>query len=808
MVSQNPTSATTNVEVTDLRDAAMGSSVGFNARSDPTRDNIFFAPDASLANFFARPIVAATYTWTPSQASPFTAILNPWTLFFGNKRVVNRINNYSQMRANLHVRFMINGNGFYYGRLLADYAPLSANDQMSSYSTLITQNLVQASQRMKVFIDPGDCCTQEMYLPFVWHVDSISIASAEWSSLGQIYIRELTGLKHANASVQPVTITVMVWATDVRLALPTSVPSSALVVQAGEDEYADPGPVQSTATAVAKVASKFADLPVIGPYARATSIAAGAASKVAGMFGLSRPCIIEPNMPMRPTFISSLAPADAGDNVQKLTVDSKQEIALDPSTIGIDLPDELSISGIAARESYLTSFPWTTSKVAGNLLWNTRVGPNLCILSGGSYYLPAPAFAAYPFEYWRGKMRLRFQIVASGYHRGRARIVWDPVYPASLEANIQYTRVVDISDDRDVTIEIDWGQAQHFLGTDSLSTGATAYSTTAITTQNASYNGVLGFYVFNDLATPNSTVNNDIQVNVFVSFTDFQVASPIAVSGLANSYAATVQAGEEMESSMDGNDPGCGEPETILTVGGAKDDPNDMAVYFGERIASFRQMLRRYTLYYSLTAANPSAPDPAMWPIIETDVPIPYGYNTYSPHLTSTGGKFNYVGFHWLTYLAPAFACMRGAQRSKYVTYASKLEAIQSLAVSRNIAGSPIVAAPTVMSTASQSSYGRASLISRGNFTTGTAITPSMKQPVLEVEFPYQKAVRYDEARIAAVDSTASTSPYEGKHGVELYLAPGVQRIFLERYVSVGEDFNLLWFQGCPPLVLLNPPAA
>lgn len=785
----------------------MGTSVGFNARTDPTRDNIFFAPDASLANFFARPIVAATYTWTPSQGSPFTAIFNPWTLFFGNKRVVNRINNFSQMRANLHVRFMINGNGFYYGRLLADYAPLSANDQMSSYTTLSTPNLVQASQRMKVFIDPGDCCTQEMYLPFVWHADSIAIASAEWGSLGQIYMRELTPLKHANASVQPITITIMTWATEVMLSLPTSVSSSALVVQAG-DEYSEPGPVQKTATAAADMASRFTDVPTIGPYARATSIAAGAVAKVAGLFGLSRPCIIDPNMPMRPTYISSLAPADAGDNVQKLTVDSKQEITIDPSTIGIDLPDEMSISGLAARESYLTSFTWGTARSAGDLLWNTRVGPNLCILSGGEFFLPAPAFVAYPFEYWRGKMRIRFQIVASGYHRGRARIVWDPVYAASLEANVQYTRVIDISVDRDVTIEVDWGQAQHFLRTASITGGSTAYSTTALASANASYNGVVAFHVFNDLATPNSAVNNDIQVNVFVSFVDFQVASPLTVSGLSNSYAATEQAGEQMESSMDGNDPGCGNPETTMVLGGASDDSNDHLVYFGETIASFRQLLRRYTLYSSLTSVNPTTTAPAVWTMVETDMPIPYGYNSYSLHLTATAQPFNYVGFHWLTYLAPAFACVRGSHRSKYVTTSANNDAVSNLVVTRNATATPTVAAPITLAVTSQSAYGRATLNNRSNLGAGAATTPSGKQPVLEVEFPYQKNIRYDEARIASVDSTLITSPYGGAHTIEVLLNPGTSRVFLDRYISVGEDFNLFWFQGCPPLTNLSPPLA
>lgn len=807
MVSQNPTSASTSAQVTDLVDGAMGSSVGFNARTDPTRDNIFFAPDASLAAFFERPIVAATYTWTPAQVSPFTAIFNPWTLFFGNKRVINRLNNYSQMRANLHVRYMINGNGFYYGRLMADYAPLSANDRASDYSTLIPENAVQASQRMKVFIDPGDCCTQEMYLPFVWHADSIKIASAEWSSLGQVYMRELNGLKHANASTQPVTITIMLWATDVMLSLPTSVSSSALIVQAG-DEYSEPGPVQRTATAVASMAKRFTDLPHIGPYARATSIAAGATAKVAGIFGLSRPCNIAPNAPMRPTFVSSLAPSDAGDTVQKLTVDSKQEIALDPSTIGIDLPDELSIAGLAARESYLTTFTWATAKVAGDLLWNTRVGPNLCRFAGTEYFLPAPAFASYPFEYWRGKMRLRFQIVASGYHRGRLRLVWDPQYAASLESNVQYTRVVDISDDRDITVEVDWGQANHFLPTSTITAGPNQFGATAFGSANANYNGVLGVYVFNDLATPNSTVNNDIQVNVFVSFDDFQVASPVYLQStqLANRYSATVQAGEDL-SDESGNEPGCGDSQAALTMGGAQDDANDMAVYFGERVASFRQLLRRYTLYQSFVSANTSAVYPGLLAITTTDVPIPYGYNNFSFETSTAGDKFNYVGFHWLTYLAPAFACVRGSTRSKYITQSGTTTTVGSMSIQRNSPASLGLSAVIPLTSTTQSTYARACMSARSSLAAGGALTVSQHQPVLEVEFPYQKPVRFDEARALAAVPSLTTSPFESKHRIELFLNPGTSSVFLDRYVSVGEDFNFIWFQGCPPLTALAPPA-
>lgn len=221
MVRSAPLPTTTEQETTVMRDAEAGTAVELTYKGDPTRDNIFKSVNDDLANFFARPIVAKTYIWTPLQGAPFTFTIDPWSLFFDNPRVGNRINNYSLMRANLHARIMINGNGFYYGRLMVDYAPLATHDDVSGYATLITENAVQASQRMKVFIDPSMCCSSELHLPFVYYKDAISPVSSEFANLGRMYCRELNGLKHANAATQPLTINVLLWASDVKLALPT-----------------------------------------------------------------------------------------------------------------------------------------------------------------------------------------------------------------------------------------------------------------------------------------------------------------------------------------------------------------------------------------------------------------------------------------------------------------------------------------------------------------------------------------------------------------------------------------------------------
>lgn len=784
----------------------MGTGVSLPTRPDPSRDTLFISADDSLAAFFKRPITIGTYTWTPLQGAPFTAILNPWSLFFGNPRVINRINNYNLMRSKLKVKFLINGNGFYFGRLMADYAPLQTFDQMQSYSTLIAANAVAASQRMKVFIDPSGCCSNEMELPFVWHFDALSIPLAEWSALGQIYIRELNPLKHANGSVQPVTITVMAWAEDTEFSIPTSDDSTAIVAQAGE-EYAKPGPVENVASAIASVASQLKTVPVVGPYARATSLAAGAFGKVAGAMGWSRPPIIQPLSGMRPTFISSLAPGDAGDNTQKLTVDSKQELTIDPNVIGLALEDELNIAGIAARESYLTTFAWTTARASGDMLFTARVNPSLCVNSGGEYFVPAAAFATMPFQWWRGRVRFRFQIVASAHHKGRLRILFDPSRIQSVESNVQYTRFVDISQERDFSVEIDWAQKAKFLQTPSIGTGFTHYRTTVPYPDiDPGSNGAMAVYVLNDLATPNSTVNNDISINVYVSTEDLEVASPAFLyTTMTNTYTATVQAGEEASMANDMPDAGCGAPDSDDRIGSSTADEHKFEVYFGEKIVNFRQLLHRYTFHSSYTTVNPAAGAPAVWNLATPMVPIPYGYNSKSVHTTTAGGKFNYVHITYIQFLMQAFAAMRGSHRSKYV--ATPQDSVVALTSRRTATVWSVPVAATTLSQASQSAYGRAYLSNRPALMDGAATTPTQAQPVLEVEYPYQKAVRFDHPRVADISSVLPGAPFANNQQTSLVLSPGTTPVTLDKYVAVGEDFGLYWFQGCPPITFTGPPA-
>jgi len=257
-----------------------------------------------------------------------------------------------------------------------------------------------------------------------------------------------------------------------------------------------------------------------------------------------------------PNFLGDLAKAQSTDISTRLEVGNSC-LTTDQATVGLGSSDEMSIPKLAQRECWLDRFVWQVNTPAETPIWYARVTPqyfkrqigNNIALSGIPCVQPTPcAYAALPFGYWRGSMKYRIQIVASNLHRGRLRIVYDPVadvnarenvndYPESL-MNLQYSRTIDIAADsgRDFTFEVGYMQEKPYLslqpleardtqgsgfnfdwinyGSDVPVAGAVNPSRLAPT---ASTNGQITIYILNRLAVPSTEVNNDVTVNVFVS---------------------------------------------------------------------------------------------------------------------------------------------------------------------------------------------------------------------------------------------------------------------------------------------------
>ena len=641
---------------------------------DPTR-TLQDTNDATLENFFSRPIVIHSEEWSTSTALGFD--INPWQLYFENSRVINRIANFNLLRAKLHVKVVINGNGFQYGRAMVSYLPFDSYDSLSSNAALIREDLVQASQQPRIFLDPTTSQGGEMVLPFYNYRNYISIPRQQWREMGQLYFRSLNTLKHANGASDLVTITVFAWAEDVNMSVLTSRDPGNMGPQSGKeiDEVNEKGKVSGPATAIAKAAGTMRNVPYIGPFAHATEMAASTTAAIAKMHGFCRPPVTKNPEPYKPYPASSLALTNTGDGPAKVTFDDKQELTVDPRTTGLGGADPMNIVGIASRESYLTTFSWNLGTSPETLLWNMRLDPCIWAQNTGpptSYHFPACAMAAMPFKYWTGSMKIRFQIVCSTYHKGRLKFVYDPNHFASNEYNTNYLNIIDISDQTDFTIEIANGQDRTLLsharpGTNSVTE---LYSTTPYTSTANFGNGVLGVYVVNELTTPNSSVNNDIEVNVFVSMgDDFEVFVP---DDYFQYFTFKPQSGLEPQSGMEGaivpesqntNEPSAPLQEESIELGPTKSDTSNInRVFTGEAIKTFRVPIKRYNLWsaigYNTNTDRQIYGRYSMFPYLR-------GAVTAAVDTTSGNVPYNYcntVLLHWVTL---AFSGWRGSIRYK-----------------------------------------------------------------------------------------------------------------------------------------------
>lgn len=791
---------------------------------DVTRD-VGITDDTTLAKFFERPVFTNSYLWTPG-AGVFGQTFNPWSVFFNGSRVINRISNFNLMQAKLNVKFMINGNSFYYGRLMADYHVLPTFDQLSDVNALDPLNLIAASQRLHVFLDPTTSLGGTLKLPFIWFQDTLNIPDADWASLGQVYLREINSLKHANADTSPIEIVVSIWAEDVKLSVPTVINPSTLVAQ---DEYGD-SPISAMASTVADAAGMLSSIPMIGPYAKATSTIANAMGSMAKFFGFSRPIQIENSISVRPDLISSLALTDKEDACAKLTLDSKQELSVDPRIFGIQAADELVLSHIAQIPSYITTFTWPISGVTNNILWNTYVTPKCVRTVTSRLYIPACTFASLPFKYWRGTMRYRFQIVASAFHKGRLRFVYDPGFVSGLESNVSITRIVDLANERDFTIDISWGNENHYLQHSSVD--QTNFNTAAIAVANREFsNGVLGVYILNGLTAPSSLVNNDISINVFVSMCDdAEFAAPDSrdidtitfaplTGGPAPGFAALnidesmlVEPAESVrraeseyfvdESELEAQDevseiePDSNTPmnmdstEKILKCLPPADHTTD--VYFGERVTSFRQVLKRYAYHTSYKFPTTTL---SYWNLTQKNFPMYRG--EVSTAITQKIGAipYNFSQTTLLNYITPAYTGVRGSLRSKYLFFSDVPSVNSQSIITRNNTPETVTNSLSAIAATNPSSFASAQVNLNTPTLAGSHAVSLLQNPTIEVEFPYYTNRRFDAAR--SITLSSANSP-DATHRIVTQFNATVHG-GVARYISTGEDFQLFLFQGMPP---------
>lgn len=836
-VEQTQLSDNATQGITAFADQDAGWTTTIGSSYEPTMD-ISTNSDSDIGQFLSRPIRESAQSWRVGHT--LFHKFNPWSAFCQNKFVRDKIKNYELLRLKLHCKVVVSGTQFHYGRAIMSYNPYTLGDQTTVEREVQDNDLIAASQRPHVFINPAKNEGGELHLPFFYPDNYLEIPKADWSDMGDIYIHSFGNLQHANAGNDAVNVTIYLWATDVVLTMPT-ISDPPLKSQSGRrakkslsdrdssnklgaDEYGT-GIISKPAAAIAKAAGELSSIPAIGPYMVATQIASGAAANIARMFGYSRPSVLTDIGLYKPTPTGNLANVDAADAVQKLTLDSKAELTVDSRTVGLDGTDQMGIVDYACRESYLTRFAWAPTNQTDDLLWGTRVLPMNIGVNQKEIHLTPLAHIATAFEQWTGSIKYRFQIVKTNFHKGRLLVRWDPnAFASAVNYNVSYSRVVDIADTDDFEIVIGWGQSTPWK--ECGQPGSENFSINRLSENVKEGNGVLEVLVLNELVSP--AADSNIAINVFVSACDdIKFAGPTnekirkysffkefstsqghqapVISGGTSSHTRSLplhsQSGK-LESEQ-GILPSADAPvgaESLETIGKetAQDD-NTYIVYYGDPPTSLRELFKRYCYVRTWVAPNTATDQLQISELTTKNFPFYVGWdpkgiygNKGNTHKVTMGGS------HFLNWFTPCYAGCRGSIRKKYLfENAGSTSPLVTRGTFEHIQGAHWSHHEISYSETPETQEKFLSSRWCPQSGAGCANTNCEINNTIEVEFPYYYPKRFSAARtIQAADLQSNSHTVRIISDVKASGPTNFPRF--QEFVAAGEDFSLFFFTGVP----------
>lgn len=782
------------------KDANAGVDVTYN----PITDNTFYADynvGSELGDFLSRPVLLGTQEWL--DGGSFDTDFAVWHAYFNNSIIKNKLENFAFVSCNLHIKIMINASPFYYGLALASYRPLPSFNPGAIVDDGVYDKIPK-SQRPHIWIYPQ--CNQggDLVLPFVYYKNWLDVMTgADFTNMGTLNLESITTLLNANGIAGTgVDIKIYGWAEDVRVAGPTQ--EAALQSQ---DEYSTDGIISKPASAIAQAAGMLTKVPVIGPYMTATGIVASAIANVSAWFGFTNTPVIEDVKPFKNMPFHSLASAEIGQPVDKLTLDPKNELTIDPRVGGVDPRDELVLSDIAQRESYLTHFAWNIADTDIQNLFSAYVSPNLFgyDVANGRLYGTPMSHLADMFHYWRGDIIFRFRFIVSQYHRGRVRIIWDPVGDISGNSGTytsNYNRIVDISAEPDIEVRIPYLQARAWLKLYNSGAG-TYYSnrgTLGVDPAQTHENGVLNMRVFTQLTAPDATADAQVVVSVRAA-ENIQFAAPRELSNSFSPFA--VQGLDEF-----GHD---AVTEDMFPSKG--DCGYENLVYMGEKVTSLRQLLRRSCLsrVHVMTADTTNRFYTAM--STQARVPLTYGFDlngidTATGLVSAVNEPFNYVSNNPYTHMQNCFVGRRGSMIWHFNTASAgalgQTSVTRSSMLSLSVAG--YKASDTTTAALSQSAASRDVLFNQNEpGCAGISVLNQNTQTGLSVLAPMYSSYRFlntdpagtvlgksiDDTDEDSITVRAAFQPTDGQD-------PSKAAIY--EYFSIGTDFSFLFFLNVPTL--------
>lgn len=771
-------------------------------------------PGVELNSFLSRPVRIGQFTWNESDAAGTLTAFRPWQLYFNDPAIKNKLANYAYIQCNLKIKVLINASPFYAGFMIGAYQPLPGvtPTTIKKPAGIGLQWLIPFSQRPNILINPTTSEGGEMTLPWFYHMNWLNITSnQDMLDMGLLEFVNYTPLRSANGVTGAgVSVQIFAWAENVKLSGPTC----ALPLQGG-DEYGN-GVVSGPASAVASAASWFENIPIIGSFATATRIGASAVSAIASLFGWTNVPVLEDTLPYRPTAFPQLASTSIGYPAEKLTIDPKNELSVDPRIMGLDGKDELVIKNIVTRESYLTQMDWTIGQPVDTILFTSKVTPLLqdtfqdTAVNVAMYMTPL-AWLTPMFKHWRGDIIFRFKFAATAFHKGRVRISYDPCGSAAnnlINTPNNYssikTHVVDLGEEQDIELRVPYQQPTSYQQVEN-SYQAVNWTTSPTPTFNRNTvfdNGMITVRVQTALTSSQGTATVPILVMVRAA-DNFEFANP-------NNLVASISTFDPQSDSLTE-----APTQAVLGSGFEQINPDRNLVHFGEVTPTLRSILRRFTLSHVFVPSVGGSNE--VHYVIKNRIgrfPMPYGWdpnglNSANKQLTVGTANYTFSFVHPYNYISPAFVAQRGSMQ--LTVNITAMENIGHVRIYRqpNQSGANTSQSVSQVSVGNGSSSARFYMNNLDNGSAGMALTNQATCAGLSVQLPNMTRFKFQTTDPAAiVTNPTNTGRDLDAHVIETSFTSALPAVSTSaptyafskqwRYYAIGTDFNLHWFLNVP----------
>lgn len=596
-----------------------------------------------------------------------------WDLISKDPALRAKFRNFAYFHGDMEITIAVSGTPFHMGKILVSYQPLTAINKTLNvlkqrltvdpnvYRPMFLNYLSQAKSSRVIDVKYNE--PLKIHVPFIspkpmWRLFNstapplaATTSYNDFEDSGSVFIYTINNIDSVSSTPSDVGLTIYARLKNVKLGTLTA-SGTTVATESGKEDPTDEtktGPVTAVTSALTDVAVGLsAAVPEIAPFTIPSAIVLKGINEISSYFGWSRPIMKENRVTMKPDGFNNGMVTIANDTAKVMGIDPQRQMTVDPRMFGTN-KDELVLEYIANRKTYINTFVWAVDSVPFSPLQYYLVWPNYATfvepLVDNFYVQPSSlSFASAPFTYWRGDIVFTIEVVASMYHRGKIAISYDPdVFSAGTLSGVpvlnkEYTFILDLQETTTVSLCVNWANFRAFCAVRPVSPLLKGYGTGTAnfdTTFNMA-NGYIWIYPLTYLQSPDSTV--PVSINMYVHGENMHYAVPTSANINSDRTVYT-----EADRSFD---PTCVElnPSQASTE-------NIHLVHFGEKVTSFRQLLKRYTLADSQTGTG------SVLNFVNSTVPI---YPKINPKYGSSATITNI-----LSYLRYSYIGMKGSYRHR-----------------------------------------------------------------------------------------------------------------------------------------------